>query len=58
MEIFERTLPKAAETQKLKEAIIAEGCSNFEDSLKTLKFGDAELFAVKMLLIPQIDKKV
>jgi hypothetical protein len=33
LEIFEKVLPKQAELQKLKEAVIVEGFSNVEEAL-------------------------
>ena len=42
IEIFEKVIPKQAEVQKLKEAIISEGYSTFEEAVAHLKFGEAE----------------
>jgi hypothetical protein len=58
IEIFEKVMPKLAEVQKLKEAIISEGYSTFEEAVTHLKFGEAEEFAVKIAMIPNIEKKV
>ena len=42
IEIFEKVIPKQTEVQKLKEAIISEGYSTFEEAVTHLKFGEAE----------------
>ena len=58
MQIFERVLPKPNEVQRLREAIVSEGYSTFEEAMKVLKFGNVEEFMVKIASIPNIESKV
>jgi hypothetical protein len=42
----------------LREAILQEGFNDFEEAVKSIKFGQSEEFLVKLLLIENLEKKV
>ena len=58
LEFFEKILPRLLEVQRLKEAIINEGVSTFEEAVKVLKFGTVENFMIKTLINEKLDLKV
>ena len=55
LEIFEKSMPKAAEVQKLREAILSEGFSSFEEALKEIRFGQVEAFMIKLAQIEGLE---
>lgn len=58
LSIFQRILPKSGEVQKLKEAIILEGFSSFEEALRVVQFGKVEEFIIKLSLYDDLELKV
>lgn len=42
LEAFERVLPRPHEVQKIREAVIKQGCDSIEEGSKVLTFGKVE----------------
>ena len=58
IDIFIKILPKAGEIQKLKEAVLSEGCSSIDEALaNNVEFGKVEEFMIKTLKWPNLEVK-
>ena len=57
LQAFLRVLPRQAEVQRLKEAIVSHGVHNFEEASSTLKFGQVERYMLKFMLIENLEVK-
>lgn len=57
LQAFLRVLPRPAEVQKLKEAIVSHGVHNLEEASTILKFGQVERYMLRFMLVDNLEVK-